>query len=347
MSDPHLDFADVPEATDLETAAGDQAVERWITLAGHVICLRFGSPLLATTMTASLRHLSIDPRDRADLTICAWDGQSGGRRWGPRPSGSVRDGEIWLAREGNRAAAFRPSESIVYALDRSTATGAFWLPDSRCVPFDERMAPFRHLLAWWFRPLGPLVLHSAAIGTANGMVLLGGSNNAGKSTTSVVCLQAGLTFGGDNYCLIDDDGAGGFRLSTMYSSASLRLPHWRRYPELLDTLDPMPDEGAGKVSVQLDPEGAFARDATVVAVAVPQVSPDRIAVEPLPPREALVAFSSNAITPLVGRDPDAFAFAARLLRSLPFNRLTVTPDFDRIPDAIREVLTAAVVRGGR
>ena len=51
--------------------------------------------------------------------------------------------------------------------------------------------------------MGLVLLHAAAVGDADGVVLLVGNGGSGKSTTSVVCSQAGLGFLADDFCLLE------------------------------------------------------------------------------------------------------------------------------------------------
>ena len=53
---------------------------------------------------------------------------------------------------------------------------------------------------------GGALLHSAAVGTLNGGVLIAGPSGSGKSTTALACQEAGLGFTSDDYVLVSAGG---------------------------------------------------------------------------------------------------------------------------------------------
>lgn len=322
-------------------AAAVQIFEDDYAVCGTVVRLRFAGPVLRRILAPALAHLAIPPAPRVDLTVSLWDAQStDGRQHFLRESRDrVKEGEIWLQKSPERIVAKRPSEAIAYQLDVKEREAFYWLPDATAVPFDERVAPLRHILSWWLREHGWLVVHSAAVAAGGAGLLFGGSNNAGKSTTALSCLHAGLGFGGDNYIAL----RGGEQplASSLFASASLRTLHANAYPELLAPFDPCSDAQAGKVSGYLHAAkpASMIVEVPIVAIAVPMIAEGRSSsFRALPKSKALLAFISNAITPLLGKDPDALAFLADLVRRTPSFQLEVGLDFPSIPAAVRSLL---------
>src|SRR5205807_9852223 len=65
-----------------------------------------------------------------------------------------------------------------------------------------RAVPLRPLLGWVLASPGRHLVHAGAVGSEGQGVLLAGSGGAGKSTTAVACVEAGMSYVGDDYVLL-------------------------------------------------------------------------------------------------------------------------------------------------
>ena len=74
--------------------------------------------------------------------------------------------------------------------------------DAADLPVYEASAPLRTILFWWLREHGRYLVHSGAVGTEAGGVLLAGKGGSGKSTTALACLAAGMRYVSDDYCIV-------------------------------------------------------------------------------------------------------------------------------------------------
>lgn len=91
---------------------------------------------------------------------------------------------------------FEPNTHKFIALNIENSH-AFYFPGQDSPP--REMAEFcRPLLHWCAILDGNVIVHAAAIGWENSAVLVCGEGNSGKTTLSRVCLNAGMTFLGDN-----------------------------------------------------------------------------------------------------------------------------------------------------
>jgi hypothetical protein len=144
-----------------------------------------------------------------------------------------------------------------------------WIEDLGDAPPYRRFRPFAELLAAWFPTVGLVVLHAAAVGDADGVVLLVGNGGSGKSTTSVLCRQAGLGFVADDYCLLEPGDPP--RVHSIYRSAKLRLDSVRHVPGV---------ECAPGDEIDGDHYFLVAEDATVVSAPVRAIVAVRPAAEP-------------------------------------------------------------------
>jgi hypothetical protein len=97
---------------------------------------------------------------------------------------------------------FQPDAGVLSLFDASRRRAYCWLRDSTALPYYEFAAPLRHLLQWWMLSRGGALLHSAAVGTSNGGILIAGPSGSGKSTTALACQEAGLGFTSDDYVLV-------------------------------------------------------------------------------------------------------------------------------------------------
>src|SRR5690606_7936890 len=94
---------------------------------------------------------------------------------------------------------------------------------------------------WWSGPQRLHVLHSGCVGTDDGAVLLAGRGGSGKSTTALLCLEAGLRYVSDDYCLLEPGSPP--VAHCLYNSGKLHRDHIGRFPALrARAVDPNPDK---------------------------------------------------------------------------------------------------------
>ena len=74
------------------------------------------------------------------------------------------------------------------------------------------------------------MLHAAAVGTADGGVLIVGRGGVGKSTTALACLAAGMKYVADDYLVVQLDPEP--RAFQLYGTAKLEASQLRHFPEL-------------------------------------------------------------------------------------------------------------------
>ncbi len=212
------------------------AVDRFYSIAGHVIRISFAGTALIPKLTRALAHLSSEPSPFPAFTIFVWDSASTGTAL-PEPPGEIQkflERREMCGVKGDRIhATFEFAEhkrlSILY---REKDVAVHWVADSDSIAFYENAAPFLMILHWWMRDHGYQLTHAAAIGGASGGVLLGGKGGSGKSTTMLACLASGLRCAGDDYVLLSDCNPAVAR--TLYNAAKLESHHLlRALPALL------------------------------------------------------------------------------------------------------------------
>jgi len=193
-------------AANYAAAAGRHEERAGFLLAGVAIELRFASPSLREALLPALRHLPPIPEGEIPaMTISAWDRAGSGVAAPPPPFDRKRitdRGDIWGFTSQRYRLAFHYGEYSVSMFDREHGQGYFWVDDAAHLPYWSAAAPLRTLLHWCMEASGRQLLHAAAIGTANGGLLLTGRGGLGKSSTALAGLLGGMDFAGDDYVAV-------------------------------------------------------------------------------------------------------------------------------------------------
>jgi hypothetical protein len=203
-------------------------------IAGKTLSFRFLDPRVKEQLSPAFHHLSTHQLNPPDLTVfldgamsCStdlprvmeWDG------WGER--------DVWVVKVAEMMLIIQSNAQIVGALDCLNNTG-YWLDiHERGVNYLERTAPMLPLLTFWFGSMGQFLCHGAAVGSDNGGVLIVGAGGAGKTTTALACLEAGMKYLGDDRCLLS---MGEFpHIHSLYGTA--KLADITRFPEFEAVID--------------------------------------------------------------------------------------------------------------
>lgn len=249
-------------------------------------------------------------------------------RWAPTPAapGGIR----WTWHEHSGTGLFSDPEGVGHL---SAVT------DARQLPWYELGAPLRQALAWALAPHGRHFVHCAAVGRADGAVLLVGPSGAGKTSTAVAGLLAGLHFLGDDYCVLTlDDGP---VVHTLYGTCKLQ-------PDQLALVDrdahlaPHLLHLGGDDSKAIAVASRWAPDlvipsAPVRAVIVPSTD-GPAGLTPLPAATTLRHLAPTSVLQLSGAGAEDLAALAALVRSVPCYRLGLLPDRAANPPALLALL---------
>jgi hypothetical protein len=208
-------------------------IERAYRIGGHAVRLRFAGPALVPRLTPALEHLRDEFSEVAALTVGLWDTASTGTRM-PSPPWSPDDllprSEVRGFSTAQVRTAYDPASGTVTMLNCERSSGMFWARSARDVAYYESGAPLRALFHWWMSARELQCVHAAAVGDGRGAVLLVGRGGAGKSSTALACLEAGLTYLGDDYCLLQTSGRP--YVHSLYSSAKVSPQDLWRVPPL-------------------------------------------------------------------------------------------------------------------
>jgi hypothetical protein len=202
-----------------------------LLLGGHRIRLQFAGPPLQHHIGPALAHLPRVGNDEpAELTITLWDAATTGEAYPDLNLPEVGANVTGTLRAPGLLMTYRSSPRSMIVLDRRTNQAVFIAESVEGLPPWERPAPMRSLLGWWLVDQGKLVAHAAAVATEEGAALLIGRGGSGKSSTSLVCMAAGMGWLGDDYVILDPARR---TVSSLFGSAKLTSDHHDRHPELL------------------------------------------------------------------------------------------------------------------
>jgi hypothetical protein len=319
-------------ALDIAAEEAAQAVggfeDHDLLVAGLGLHLRFAGAALVAPVMRPLAHLSALTDTSESLTIRVWDSESTGAP-APVPAGDARNVRGYL---GDASAGFLEcDESTLSVLDARRNAAYLWVKGAADHGLN-RAAPVSSILRSWLALRGVHLVHAAAVGTADGCVLLVGGAGAGKSTATLACVESGLGCLGDDTCLLGPQDPP--TVHSLYSSAQAEASTLARVP----SLDRAPADGGGKPLAFL-PLEALLREAPLRAVAVTRVAMGTDSrLTSATAGEALSAVGPTSVLRMAGPAESTLACLARALEGIPCHHLEVGRDPAGVARAVRALL---------
>lgn len=311
------------------------ALKDRLRIAGHDVVIRYAEAELAAALGRATRHLRIGGSGAAGLTIDCWidpDIALGPQAdWPDIGITHTDDGEVTLTWDAPGGPIF------AYHRDEHRAWAVFGAAHN--LPAWEQATPFRRVLHWWAADQGLQLVHAAAVGYAAGGVLLVGRSGSGKSTTALACMEAGLQFAGDDYCLLasgEPPWVHGLYLSGKGDTRTAAL-----LPGLSASFASSPLRMDGKSIVFADefrPAGVCA-GFPLRGIVVPRLTGESgSGLAPIRPAEALRALAPSTLLQMPGRRAGGLARLAAIVHRLPARELRLGSDPAAGAVAIREFL---------
>ncbi len=324
-------------------AASAGTVDRFYRLGGYVVRLCFAGDALVPVLSAALSHMAaaaVEP----DLTICIWDSASTGVRMPPTPwqqHYAVR-GEVEGYNTDRVYTVYEHESRGLSMLDNGRNLAVLWVAEPEKIPYWVKGSPLRTILHWWMGGHGRQLVHSAAVGTGDGGVLITGKSGSGKSTTALACLESGMLYAGDDYVIVSTDPLP--HAFSLYNTAKLvpqRVDTFPRLAAYIDNADRLEDEKAlifikGTHAIHLSP--GF----PLKAVLVPRVNGKRdTIIRKASPAVSLAALAPSTIFAHPRGGEAEFRFLARLVKRLPAYVIECGTDLAQIPKAITDLLSGS------
>jgi hypothetical protein len=327
-----------------EKAAGE-CVHFSYEIGGATVLLRFAGKRLVPFMTPGLAHLELKTETtQPALTINIWDGGPEGAGilappW--LPQDQIARGEVLGLSDEAVRVAFNPVSCSLSLFDSRMELALHFVPQPEGLLAYERAAPLLAILNWWAQRSGRQVVHAAAIGNAEAGLLLAGRGGSGKTTTAVACLEAGLDYAGDDYCLLEDGTTP--QVFSLYNSCKVEVGNMWVCPKIQAAARRSELSENGKTLLflrELFPERMVSMF-PLRAILVPRIvsaGPTRLI--PVSVAEGLKALAPSTLFQLPGEDTTAFRTLATIVRKVPCYRLDLGPALDEIPGAIGSLLSS-------
>ena len=315
----------------------------------RVLHLAFANDSLVPLLTPALAHLEIAAPKTVDLRVKLWDRKSTGVFLPPLPATMYQplpaDAQWGSYAHCDRFQAFlQPRYPLFTMFDRQHNEAIYWVEDSDRLPLSEGGAPLLTLLHWWLgrqnsSSHGYQVIHGAAVGTARGGALLVGRSGSGKSTTALACFHGGLSYLGDDYCLVARDPCP--QVYSLYSSGKVHLSDLTRFSRLQIA------QSANRYA-EADKAVYFFADAfadqivpslPLKAIVLPTIrgeGPSRL--QAISPATALLAMAPSTVFQLVGERGQTLGHLGQLVRQLPCYRLDLGSEIEQVPPLIANLL---------
>ena len=327
-------------------AAKRHCAELQVRVAGHSVLFRIAGVAWSEIVVAAMGHLAEVGQQTPELIVELWDVHG----TGVAPPAAVQ------FEDDTPPILMRMSEDGTYIgeerhhgmtwLDRARNRIVGYTLDTGRLNLDERARPVHKLLSAWLEERGVQFVHSGLIAHAERGVLFVGSGGAGKSTSSICCLRAGMGYLGDDFIALGSD-QGGFVGHGLYASCLLNVHHIKRFPDLLP-LAHAPNHAEEEKYVLYLTEAfpsSLRACATVDALMLPRVvDADVTTYRRASKAETLLAIAPTSVMLLPRPNRDAFQRLARLVDTTPSFWLELGRSVDSIPDAVRSLAESLPVR---
>lgn len=323
-----------------ELAAGDAVVDHWFRMGGRLLRLAFAGDAVVPWVVPAFAHLRAEP-GTPDLTVFVWDSASTGEP--PPPTPPVPEGELpgafYFFEHPPVRGVFQPGMEALSVVDLGAGTAWYWVRDPSVLPYWEQAAPLRQILHWYMGTQGIQQVHSGAVGTPEGGVLLVGKGGSGKSTCSLTSLVSGLRYAGDDYVMVSIEPEPW--IHSLFSSGKVEPHNLERVPHLrpaVTNADRLEEEKAVVFVDQHFPDRPI-DGFPLKAVVLPKITGGPVTrAVPTSAAAALAALAPSTVFQLHTAGREAFSFMAALVRRVPAFVLELGEDASAIPDAIGDLL---------
>jgi hypothetical protein len=330
----------VNRLVEVARAAAADGPARTLTLrpAGVPVCVHLAGAELIDRLAPGMLEASIEGGEAPAIDLWAFDAAGTGRAAPPPPWGPqdyLQREEIVGWTRPPHVASYSTDYATLSVADTAAGLGVQWLRDASAMAPWEGGAPLRSILRWTLERHGVHLIHAAAVGSGADGVLLLGSGGAGKSTTALACLQAGMALVADDYTLVRPGSP-----PTAHPAFAIA----KAAPTSLALLGN--DLHTRAVGARVDWRGKLRlpiADVVCPSLALRAVVLPRVARHTGTPvlfngREALRSVAVSTLLQLPGDSATTLSVLRELLMTLPVYALDVGPDVDAIPEAIGELI---------
>lgn len=323
-----------------EGAAAGAVVDHWFRIGGRLVRLAFAGDAVVPWVVPAFAHLGAEP-GAPDLTVHVWDSTSTGAAEPSKPP--VPDDELpgafYFFEDPPVRGVYQPGMEALSVVDLGAGLAWYWVRDPSVLPYWEQAAPLRQILHWYMATQGIQQVHSGAVGTPEGGVLLVGKGGSGKSTCSLTSLVSDLRYAGDDYVMVSIEPQPW--IHSLFSSGKVEPHNLERVPHLrpaITNAERLDDEKAVVFVDQHFPDRPIA-GFPLKAVVLPRITGGPVTrAVPTSAAAALAALAPSTVFQLHTAGREAFSFMAALVRQVPAYVLELGEDASAIPEAISDLL---------
>jgi hypothetical protein len=326
-------------------AAPDELCSSYFIFAGVPVRFRIVGRKLADELLRAFSHLRQggEPSSPPQLDIDLWDesatgipcpgGLPPGMPGRPEYAGESPDGRFIV----HQVALTRT------CLDRKRQHVVGWIGAPESLTHFQRGRPLQPMLMRWHLDRDAQPLHAGLVARGDRGALICGASGSGKSSVTLHCFQAGLSYLGDDCVGLMSDAAGRFTGHSLFCSANVTPDHLLRF----DGLAPYAIRGQTPVEdksllflADIAP-ARFTPQATIVAMLLPRVLPvARAGLRPASKREALLRIAPSTLcwVPEATERRPAFERLSRLVDSVPTYWIDLGQDIGSLGRLVDDVL---------
>jgi hypothetical protein len=298
-------------------------------MAGLVFRTEIAGEALSLRLSRALAHLPRTQLLKADLTIFVWDGAMIPPPWSENDYGPR--GEVRGFNTERFCTVFDHGTGSLSMFDRDRGLAFFWTRTATELPVYETGAPLRTILTWWLEQENRVVIHGGAVAGKHGAALLVGPGGSGKSTTALLCLQAGWKYLADDYCVIEPGDPP--RAFSLYNTAKLARRWLLRVPQLQklgEVNSEMHDDKHLLFLHEICPDELIC-SANGRLLLLPSVSGQTdTTVSSATAGEALRALAPSTIFQGSASGPTTFRLLSKLVEQIPIRRLNLGSELDQV-----------------
>ena len=228
-------------------------------------------------------------------------------------------------------------EGCTWFLDPVESRAVRWVDEIGDVPLWEQINPLRCAARWWSVEHDAAMTHCAAVGNADGAVLLVGDAGAGKSTTSLACLDH-LDVLGDDFCFVEPRAGATSLVHPMYRIGKLDDRSLELLPHLRDRV--LGSGMRGKSLIDMGNATMAARPVAAVC-AVVQRPGETTRVVPMRRLEALQAVAPSTTMQIRLLQEATFQLLVKAMFHTPTYTLEVG-DLAEVPAVLTDLITGRV-----
>lgn len=320
-----------------------ESIDLFYTIGGYTIRMCFANPALVSLITPALEHLTSKPISKPSLTVCLWDSVSTQTKMPPPPWSSdayITHGKIRDYNNGRFCTIFHLGSYVLNMLDNNQNLAFFWIRNSSQLPYYESGSPLRTILHCWMREHKRQLIHSAAVGTPNGGVLLAGKGGSGKSTAAFACLNSKLNYVSDDYCLLQTDPVP--YIYSLYNSGKLDTNNIHRFPHLSQAISNKSclDKEKALFFLYRHFPKKIMTGFPIRAILIPRLtglSDTRL--KKTSSAACLMALAPSTIFQLPGTGLSDFQYLTNFVKKVPTFSLEIGTDISKIPNVILNLLS--------